>query len=96
MNEQTNESSWVHLGTAIGPIEFGFEKEGSFVENFDSELKSMILKWLRRGYSPMCIQDALEATGRLFDRLPDAQDYIEAIKDGNELNAKITNQPVVD
>lgn len=55
------------------------------MENFDSELKSMILKWLRRGYNPMRIQDALEATGRLFDRLPDAQDYIEAIRDGNKL-----------
>lgn len=97
MNEQANEFPRViHLGTAIGPVEFKSEKEENFVENFDSELKSMILKWLRRGYSPMRIQDALEATGRLFDRLPDAQDYIEAIKDGNELNAKTTNQPVVD
>lgn len=66
------------------------------MENFDSELKSMILKWLRRGYSAMCIQDSLEATGRLFDRLPDAQDYIEAIKEGNEIRAKITNQPSAD
>lgn len=89
-------NGFLHLGETVGDVEFEFEKEESFVENFDSELKSMILKWLRRGYSPMCIQDALEATGRLFDRLPDAQDYLDAIKDGNELNARITDQPVVD
>lgn len=66
------------------------------MESFEGELKSMILKWMRRGYSPMCIQDALESTARTIERLPDAQDYIEAIKQGNEVNAKITNQPIVD
>ncbi len=56
------------------------------MENFDSELKSMILKWLKRGYHPMCIRDAMVANGQLFDTLSDAQDYLEAIEQGKKVN----------
>ena len=58
------------------------------MENFDGELKSMILKWLKRGHPPEYVRDALASTLQILDTLPCSQDYLEAIKQGNEANAR--------
>lgn len=58
------------------------------MENFDSEIKSVILKWLKRGHSPVYVRDTLASTLQIFDNLPHSQDYLEAIKQGNDANAR--------
>lgn len=55
------------------------------MENFESELKSMILKWLKRGYSLEGIRDRIASTGQILDTLHIASDYLDAIKEGNKI-----------
>lgn len=57
------------------------------MENFDSEIKSVILKWLKRGYSPMCVRDTMASTLQIFDNLPHSSDYLKAIEQGSKVNA---------
>lgn len=61
------------------------------MENFDGELKSMILKWLKRGHPPVYVRDTLASTLQIFDNLPHSQDYLEAIEQGNKANARASS-----
>lgn len=61
------------------------------MENFDGELKSMILKWLKRGHPLEYVRDTLASTLQILDNLPHSQDYLGAIKQGNETNARPTS-----
>ncbi len=58
------------------------------MENFDGELKSMILKWLKRGHPLEYVRDTLASTLQILDNLPHSQDYLEAIKQGNKANTR--------
>lgn len=58
------------------------------MENFESELKSMILKWLRRGYSVLEIRNAMVSADHLLDILPTAKHYLNAIEEGNKVKTE--------